>query len=392
MPDNLSDYGFLKELSSKLLDAMPVSIIITDPRGRILKVNKSFTEFTNKDGRDMIGRSLLTTREIKSAILTKKYRALIKTQKPFYNQTFRHYAEQQDRWYTMILSAVPLTSGKGKLLGILSMARDVTDLQETQNQLKLANKKLLHKITAASSRLTSAERRLKKSLLLRNQFFADASHELRTPLTIIKGNLDLLKLRHNSQPVPQYMRPELFNIEQEVGRVSQLLDDITFLNQADNAISYRDDFKNVDLRELTETVSREFKILAKAKKIELTIKLRAAEVFGNEAKLKRLITNLIGNALRYTNAGGKIKVELFRQGKKTVLSVADTGIGIGKQFLPHIFERFYRADKVRSRQSGGSGLGLAICKEIVKHHGGTISVKSTLGKGTEFSVKLNLIK
>jgi len=390
MPNFFADPEFLKELSSKLLDAIPASIIITDQKGKILCVNKSFTDFTNKDNRDMVGRSLLETREVKDPEVAKKYRALLKNQKPFYNRLFRHYAEQQNQWYTMALSAVPLINDRGVTWGMISIARDVTDLRKAQDELKLANKKLRHKIYATSSLLTTAERQLKKSLLQRNQFFADASHELRTPLTIIKGNLDLLKLRHNSRPVPPHMRPELLNIEQEVGRVSQLLDDITFLNQADNAVPSRDDFADVDLRELAESVCGEFKLLAKTKKISLSSKLRAAPVFGNERKLKRLLTNLIGNALRYTNPGGKISVELFKKGRRAVFSVKDTGIGISKQDLPHVFERFYRADKVRSRQSGGTGLGLAICKEIAKHHNGKISVKSAFGKGTEFIVKLIL--
>ena len=390
MKADITSPKILREVFSRLFDEAPVSIIIIDKKGKILAVNKGFSSFTNKDPDEMVGRSLLGTREIKNPKLAKKYRDLIFRGRPFFDQPFRHYSELQDCWYTMLLSAVPLKNPDGKIWGAISMARDVTDLALAQSRLKASNAELQKKISHAALKLTGAEKQLKKQLDLRSQFFADASHELRTPLTIIKGNLDLFKLKGQDISLPEKIQESFSNINQEVDRITELLSDITFLNYADSLAGSgtAGHLQPVDLTQLLKETLTGFKTSAAFKKISLKAKLSPVLVLGGETRLKKLAENLIANALRYTNSGGKVEVGLYRQGAYAVLEVKDTGIGIGKKYLPHIFERFYRANKERSRAMGGSGLGLAIVKEIINQHKGKISVKSAPGKGTVFTVKL----
>ncbi len=219
------------------------------------------------------------------------------------------------------------------------------------------------------------------------QFAADASHELRTPLAVIMASADLL-LADKSIENP-ILREVIEDLKGEVKKMSKLVSDLLTIARSDNnAIKIK--IQKLDLGELLEQNIRMMTPLAEKKGVELSgVNIRKCYIQGDEQKIKQLILILVDNAIKYTLSGGKVLVKLEKAGdSNAIFSVQDSGIGIAPEDQERIFERFYRVDKARSREMGGNGLGLSIAMEILKIHGGKISVKSELGVGTKFTVEL----
>lgn len=221
--------------------------------------------------------------------------------------------------------------------------------------------------------------RLDRFFRSQQRFVGDVSHELRTPLTTIQGNLDLIRLYGNDPKSVQ-------TIEGEVKRMSRLVGDLLLLAQADAGQTLQTE--SVDLDTLLLEIYNEAGVLAKGKyKIKLG-KFEPVRIKGDSDRLKQLFLNLITNAIKYTPEGGAVTISLWPWGDKAHISVNDTGVGIPEEDLPHIFDRFYRVDKARSRAAGGTGLGLSIAQWIVDMHHGSIRVESEIGKGTTFTIIL----
>jgi two-component system, OmpR family, sensor kinase len=223
--------------------------------------------------------------------------------------------------------------------------------------------------------------RLERLFRAQQRFIADISHELRNPLTTIRGNVDLMR-RMNCVDLPS-----LDAIQAESERMTRMVGDLLMLAQADAGQPIRRE--RVELDTLVLQVYRQVRPLAEG--IELVIGAEdQATILGDPDRIKQLLLNLVDNAIKYTPQGGQVTLSLQRVEGWAQLSVADTGIGIPAQDLSHIFERFYRVDKARSRAAGGTGLGLSIVQWIVQAHGGKIDVQSEMGKGTTFIVWLPL--
>jgi len=225
--------------------------------------------------------------------------------------------------------------------------------------------------------------RLEKEFKLQRQFIADSSHELRTPLTVIRGNLDLLK----RNPDPLNQSESLQAIEREVKRMQKLVEDLLLLAKAD--ANQTIEFSPTNLDEIVLEVYKQAKVLAQVR--HQTFKLGNFEiikVLGDADQLKRAILNLVNNAIKYTPEEGIVTISLHSGNRWAQVAVTDTGVGIDPKDQPHIFSRFYRVDKARSRTSGGTGLGLPIVKYIVEAHGGRISLESEEGKGSAFTLWL----
>ena len=214
-------------------------------------------------------------------------------------------------------------------------------------------------------------------------FVADASHELRGPLTVIRGNLDLLRRNLSAEDRSESVRA----IQQETARMVKIVDDLLLLADVQPAQPAQE--QKVALKQvLLEELSR-VKTLAGNRKI-IVGRQEDLVITGDAQRLKQLLANLVDNAIKYTSEKGTITLSLFKDDEWARLEVADAGIGIAPEHLPHLFDRFYRVDKARSRASGGTGLGLAIVKGIAEHHGGKVSATSEPGKGSTFSVWLKL--
>ena len=221
------------------------------------------------------------------------------------------------------------------------------------------------------------------------QLVADVSHELRTPLATIQGNLDLL--RRGAAKDPSMLQESMDAMNSEVARMSRLVRDLLLLAESDAGAPLQ--LRPVELDTLLLEIYREGMLIANNR-----LKMRLghedqAVIQGDPDRLKQLLLNLVNNAIAYTPDGGTVTLSLHRRPDNWVrVAVADTGVGIAPEDLPHIFDRFWRQDKARSRKLGGSGLGLSIAKSIVEAHGGRISVESELGKGTTFEVLLPLAR
>ncbi|MDL2259141.1 HAMP domain-containing histidine kinase [Eubacteriales bacterium OttesenSCG-928-K08] len=221
---------------------------------------------------------------------------------------------------------------------------------------------------------------------VRNDFVSNASHELKTPLSTIKILAETMLYQEN--PDPDMSREFFEDINHEVDRLNRITNDLLQLVREDNAPLVLKTSK-VDMEALIQRVIKRLLPIAKKKGIRLEKKLSPVIIDADEMRIDQIITNLIDNALKYTDKGS-VSVLLKPDGAYAVIAVHDTGIGIPKETIPRIFERFYRVDKARSRDTGGTGLGLAIVERIVSQHGGLIQVDSVLGRGTTFTVRLPL--
>ncbi len=226
--------------------------------------------------------------------------------------------------------------------------------------------------------------RLERLFQAQQRLVADVSHELRSPLTTLRGNLDLL--RRGAIDDPQMREEALTAMEAEAARMSRLLSDLLLLAQADAGIQLQ--LKPVELDTLLLEVYRQALVMAAGRvQVQLGSEDQAL-VMGDADRLRQLLLNLVENAIKYTPPGGKVTLSLAREPGWVSVTVADTGIGIAPEDLPHIFERFYRADKARSRAMGGTGLGLSIAQWIAQAHGGQITVESRPGEGSAFTLWL----
>ncbi len=227
--------------------------------------------------------------------------------------------------------------------------------------------------------------RLQRAFESQRQFVGDAAHELRTPLTAMRGNLEVALQRE--RPTEEY-RDVLASSLGQVEHLAQLVKSLLTLTQFSGKHPPID-LKPISLKPFLEELVSELSILADEKGCIFSSHLQEVpDVLGDVGQLKQLMINLLDNAIRHTPEGGSVTARMQFLEDKVLLIVEDTGSGIPTEHLPHIFERFYRADQVRDRESGGTGLGLAIAKEIVLAHNGTINVKSEVEKGSVFTVSL----
>jgi two-component system OmpR family sensor kinase len=226
--------------------------------------------------------------------------------------------------------------------------------------------------------------RLQQSFEQQRAFVLDVSHELRTPLTALRGTIDVLLMDPN---LPADVRAQLERISAETGRLIRLAANLLYLAQADTGKQGVMAPVELDLLCL--------EVVQQARALKPGVRLRLGDedqvtVLGDRDLLKQLLLNLVENGLTYTPAGGQVTLSLSREGDHAAIRVTDTGVGIAPDDLPHIFERFYRAESGRRRAAGGAGVGLAIVDWVTRLHGGTIEVASELGKGSTFTVRLPL--
>ncbi len=233
--------------------------------------------------------------------------------------------------------------------------------------------------------------RLDKAFKRQRRFVADASHELRTPVAAIRSMTDVVMAKSMPLEREEYLAV-LRDVNAEAERLGHLISDLLALARTDeNGVELELEPVRLDL--LVADVAATIEPLATERGITLEVLAHEpATVLGDEVRLIQVIMNLIDNAVAYTNAGGKVTLEVEVQNNHAFLTVRDTGIGIAPEHLEHIFERFYRVDPARSRAAGGTGLGLAIVDWIVRAHGGKITVESEVGQGTTFTIMLPLVE
>ncbi len=233
--------------------------------------------------------------------------------------------------------------------------------------------------------------RLEESLNIQCQFVADASHELRTPLTSIQGYTKLL-MRRGSNIDANLLGEALQTVSDESGRLIRLVSDLLQLARADAGQAIISQLEFIDLRDVVGSVEDTVVMVAPEQiEVQVIMPQTAIMVNADADRLKQVFLNLANNAIKATQAGGKVTITVRSSNDQAIIRVIDTGIGIAPADQQRIFDRFYRVERSRTRSrlyGGGSGLGLAIAMTIIKAHGGTIDLESELNKGSTFTVKL----
>ncbi len=221
------------------------------------------------------------------------------------------------------------------------------------------------------------------------QFIADVSHELRTPLTILRGSLEVAL--EEERPAEEY-REAIGNALLEVRHVTRLSQNLLFLTRGESG-RVTLSFANLDLVKFAADVVKDLALASADRGLDLAVETpqKPIYVFADAGRLQQVMHNLLENAMRYTEAGGRVTVRVEAAPGEALLSVSDTGVGIPEADLPYVFERFFRSKGSRATNPGGSGLGLSIVRWIVEAHKGRVTVESQLGRGSTFTVRLPVI-
>jgi len=338
-----------------IMSSMINGIIAIDNAEKVLFINPVAERLLGITGREVIGKHLLQV--VRNNSIDNYLKKILKN-KEFFN-TEVNFDDSYEK--ILKLHANPIKqNGANGIEGIIITIQDVTELRKLER--------------------------------VRTEFIANVSHELKTPLTSIKGFAETLKSFDidDKQDAIRFLNI----IEDEADRLYRLINDILSLSELEQKKT-KTVREKIDIEKAAEEVLSVLKSQSDKKNIQLSVKIQEGleSISGDGDKFKQMLINLIDNAVKYTPENGKVSLEAYKQSyeaglSKLIIKVTDNGIGIPKQHIPRLFERFYRVDKARSRSMGGTGLGLAIVKHIVILFDGEIEVTSEVGKGTEFRIIL----
>lgn len=329
----------------QVLLGMREGVMVLDDRGLIIFANPALSEMFSLPYQEMIGKRPLEA--VRLVELAELVDAVRRSGSPQTTEMKVVYPSEK----TLFGSAHPVKIDAGE--GIAVVIQDISEVKKLEN--------------------------------LRQEFVANVSHELKTPLTAIKSYAETLL--HGAIDDHDNNRKFLQKIEQNVLNLAALIDDILEISRLEAGRGIAP-FETVHLEEEVDRAIETLSARIKEKKIEI-VKLGepgACEIQGEPNHIYRALLNLLDNAVKYSDPGGKIEISCKANGKKLELSVKDYGVGIAAEHHPRIFERFYRVDKARSRELGGTGLGLSIVKHIMEIHGGRVELKSEAGRGAEFTL------
>jgi two-component system phosphate regulon sensor histidine kinase PhoR len=351
---NLQDMVKAQEMQqerlSTLIESMGSGLILIDSRGYINLINRTYKEIFNVEPVDYLYRqySEALQHEEVISLVEEIFMTEIKIRK----QVFLSLSIERKHFEVY---GTPIISTNDEWKGIVLVFHDISELKKLEQ--------------------------------MRQDFVANVSHELKTPITSIKGFSETLL--DGAMENEEILENFLTIILKESDRLQILIQDLLDLSKIEQP-DFLINCQKVDLKETLEEIMVLLKGKAEDKRVNINLHTEGNTIIdGDQYRLKQIFINLINNAIAYTPSEGTVSISLKNQKEQVFVKVADTGIGISEEELPRIFERFYRIDKARSRNSGGTGLGLAIVKHLVEAHHGTITVTSSQGKGTTFTVKFN---
>ncbi len=321
--------------------ALPDGVVLLDDQGRIEWLNtaacEQFTLDINRDIGISIGQ-LIRQREFHEYLT-----AFQQDSRAAESIQLRFSGTGAERVFSLML--LPFSDS-----GILLLSRDITAMVKTD--------------------------------IIRRDFVANVSHELRTPLTVICGFLE--QFASDTPPTGEIARRFLQLMTEQATRMNRLVSDLLTLSRLENDSQPPRD-ETIDMPAVIDNILAEAKALSNGRHRLDTGEISTVKLRGNMEEIRSAVSNLVSNAVRYTPEGGTVTITWRDEGGRSVFAVRDTGIGIQKEHLPRLTERFYRVDKGRSTATGGTGLGLAIVKHVVVRHGGSLKIDSEIGKGSVFS-------
>lgn len=335
-----------RDKAKLILECMDEGLLLLDEGGHILAINRA--------ARDLLGPPEHDAGGVPPLLRSKKVSGAIRSAREGHAGVVLDLSDPApgERDLRLFISPVSGQRFEGQAVGASILISDVTTLKQAEN--------------------------------IRSEFTANVSHELKTPLTSIRGTAELLS-QGMVKPEDQKRFYTLISVETE--RLISLINDILELSELESVV--------IDQPSETASplnVAREAQTLLRPEAEEKHIAVHVSGLAGDAAispdRLKELLLNLMENAIRYGKEGGTVQVDITRAGQDMVIAVRDDGIGIPREAQAHIFERFYRVDKSRSKQTGGTGLGLAIVKHICRLYNGSVRVESELGRGSTFTVNL----
>ncbi len=353
---------------SKAVEQSPASIIITDTKGNIEYVNKKFSEITGFSLKEIIGKN---PRILKSGIHSnefyKKLWETINSGQEWKGELLNKKKNGDVYWESASLS--PIRNGHNEIKYFLAVKEDITDRKKIEEELRLAKEEA------------------EKADKLKSEFLAQMSHEIRTPINVILNFNSLIKDEIESK-VNLETRSYFDRIELASRRIIRTIDLILEMSALHTG-TYEVIRKKIDLNnDILENLFLEYKPLADEKniKFKLTLNTKETTILADEFSANQIFSNLIDNAIKYTD-NGTIEITVDRiDFNKVVVKISDTGIGISKEYLPNLFTLFSQEEQGYSRRYDGTGLGLALVKKYCDLNGALLNVKSEKGKGTEFKI------
>lgn len=375
-----SDIQKMNNLNQRVLETIATGIITLDHNLRVSSINNQVEVLFGKKINQVKGLDLQDAFP-DIAIMAEWSNWVMRTLRPYHVDRYK-LAEPIDNKILFINVRInPFFESGEKVSGVVCAFDDVSMSAKLEEQIEISYRNL----EIAHNKLSTLLRR-------QTDFLADVSHELRTPLTVISGNVEVV-LQDEKTSMDEYV-DVLKLVENESGRMKRMVEDLTMLTKLESGqIGLR--YSEFWVEDLIEDMMKKMKYVDRNDKRVKFTKVENLLVIADLEKIQALLWNIIENSLKYTKENGLIVVRIYRHKKnrqELIIEVEDNGIGIPKDQIDYIFDRFYRVDKSRSRQKGGSGLGLAICKWITNAHKGEIKVKSTLGKGSIFIVSLPVLK
>ncbi|WP_367664740.1 two-component system histidine kinase PnpS [Clostridium sp.] len=341
LQDTIEEVTVKQNRLEAILKSMDSGVIAIDRNSKIIMMNPYAKKIFDIH-KDIIGENLM------DHIRDFEFEAVFNDTSEGYKELKIYWPEEKD----LRIKTADIINHR-ELIGTVAVVQDVTDIKRLEN--------------------------------MRSEFVANVSHELKTPLTSIKGFAETLKYVDDEETKERF----LGIINDEAERLTRLIEDILVLSNIEQ--NRENVIENIDVDETLKDIYYLIKNTADKKSIELIFDLHSnINLNGNRDKFKQMMINVIDNGIKYSEEGGCVRVISKVVENNCIITIKDNGVGIDKEHIPRLFERFYRVDKARSRAKGGTGLGLAIVKHIIKSFNGSINVNSELGNGTEFIITLPL--
>lgn len=336
------------EQLSTLIDNTESGLLLIDEKGYIHLVNRKFSKIFGQHEKDYVGTLYYDALENKTIQETIQNVFLYETK---VKESFKHHIGIEEMYIE--ISAAPIINERNMLKGAVLVLHDITEMKKLEG--------------------------------MRKDFVANVSHELRTPITSIKGFSEtLLDGEIHDRETTQTFLEIIYN---ESDRIQNLIEDLLALSKLESE-SFQLVLQKFSSIQLIESLKPGLEYKANQKGITLKTSIEDIEIKADRDRISQVIINLLDNAMNYTSENGEVTLRIFKDAESVKIEVTDTGIGIPQKEIARIFQRFYRVDKARARDSGGTGLGLAIVKHIVEVHDGEILVDSTLNQGTTIRVSI----